>query len=82
MLHDVDGVFVEGAAHEAKVGEDERLLDVEAESNDVLGILKSTNIMTVKIYVKNDLSLLFTLFNIVHQKLWPFLKPVYFSGSI
>ena len=80
MLHDVNGVFVEGAAHEAKVGEDERLLDVEAESNDFLGILKSTNILAVKIYVKNHLSL-FTLF-IVHQKLWPFFKPIYFSGSI
>jgi hypothetical protein len=30
VFHDVDGVLVEGAAHELEVGEDEGLVDVEA----------------------------------------------------
>ncbi len=40
VLHNVDGVFVEGAADESEVGEDESLVDVEAEGDDVLGVLE------------------------------------------
>ncbi len=39
MLHDVQHVLVELSSDEPEIGEDERLLDVEAKRNDVLGVL-------------------------------------------
>ena len=40
VLHDIDGVLVEGPTDEVKVGENEGLVDVKAESDDVLSILE------------------------------------------
>jgi len=39
VFHDVDGVFVERAADELEVGEDEGLVDVETDGNDVPRVL-------------------------------------------
>ena len=40
VFHDVDGVFVERAADEFEVWEDEGLVHVEAEGDDVFGVLE------------------------------------------